>query len=87
MTKWLIALTMVCLLTSLPPVGTTPAQADEVAGTILSINPFTSHFTLEDGTEFQLTEEIAPEELMIGMEVLVVFRLPGPTPGPPDPLS
>lgn len=73
MTNWLIALTTACLLTTLPPVGATHAHADEVAGTILSIDPFTNHFTLEDGTEFQLTDEIAPNELMIGIEVLVIF--------------
>ncbi|MCK7612629.1 DUF1344 domain-containing protein [Roseibium sediminicola] len=73
MTKWLIALMTACLLTNLPPVGATHAHADEVAGTILSIDPFNSRFALEDGTEFQLVDEIAPEELMIGMEVLVIF--------------
>jgi len=74
MTKWLIALTTTaCLLTTLPPVGATDVHADEVAGTILSIDPFNGRFALEDGTEFVLTDEIATEELMIGMEVLVVY--------------
>jgi hypothetical protein len=30
-------------------------------------------FTLEDGTEFQLAGEIGPEQLVIGMEVLVTY--------------
>lgn len=73
MTRWLIVLVTAVLLTTLPPVSASDARADEAAGTILSIDPFNGLFRLEDGTEFQLSEEIAPEELMIGMEVLVIY--------------
>lgn len=73
MMRWLIALTTACLLTVLPPVSALDARADEAAGTILSVNPSDGRFTLEGGTEFQLAGDISPEELVIGMEVLVTY--------------
>lgn len=73
MRHWLVALVSAAAMITLPLISPAPARADEAAGTILSIDARNGLFTLEDGTEFQLAGDISPEQLVIGMEVLVTY--------------
>ncbi|MEC9463531.1 MAG: DUF1344 domain-containing protein [Pseudomonadota bacterium] len=73
MPKWLIAIATAPLLLTLPPHGLRSALADEIAGTILSIDPFEGLFSLEDGSRFLLTDTLSSQDLMIGSEVLITF--------------
>ncbi|MHA7777091.1 DUF1344 domain-containing protein [Roseibium sp. M-1] len=73
MPYWLIALTIAPALLVLPPFSAPAAHADEIAGTILSIDPFTGRFSLADGSQFVLPADDGPEDLMIGMSVLVIY--------------
>ncbi|GAB4536212.1 MAG: hypothetical protein Tsb0019_37610 [Roseibium sp.] len=73
MNRWFAALLPVMALAGLPPTGIGSARAEETAGTILSIDALNGTFALEDGTEFHLAGDIAPEQLVIGMEVLVTY--------------
>ena len=73
MPKWLIAIATAPLLLTLPPHSLRSALADEIAGTILSIDPFKGLFSLEDGSRFLLTDTFSSQDLMIGSEVLITF--------------
>ena len=73
MPKWLIAIATAPLLLTLPPHSLRSALADEIAGTILSIDPFEGLFSLEDGSRFILTDTLSSQDLMIGSEVLITF--------------
>jgi|GEM_PF-6943215 len=61
------------LALSLFPLGMPDARAEEVAGTILSIDPFNGRFLLTDGSRFILSGKTRREDLTIGMRVLVTY--------------
>ncbi|MBN9673580.1 DUF1344 domain-containing protein [Roseibium aggregatum] len=61
------------MLLALPALGLQSAQADEVAGTILSIDWQGGSFALDDGSDYPLANTIDQDELTIGMEVLVTY--------------
>lgn len=77
MSKWFVAITTAPILMVLPMFGLQPAQADEIAGTILSIDSATGTFALDDGSQYTLADNISQDELEIGMEVLVTYEVSG----------
>ncbi|TYC55751.1 DUF1344 domain-containing protein [Rhodobacterales bacterium] len=74
MRKLLFALAAVSVLIALPAFSSQPARADEVAGTILALDPEGNTFSLDDGWQYVLPDDISQDDLEVGMELLVTFE-------------